>query len=55
MEEIADKIKSKRDDVEQMLAKDYGEDVEDDAEDSVDPDDEELDIRILDTDDSTEE
>ena len=55
MEEIADKIKSKRDDVEQMLAKDYGEDVEEDAEDSVDPDDEELDIRILDTDDSTEE
>ena len=53
--EIADKIKSKRDDVEQMLAKDYGEDVEEDAEDSVDPDDEELDIRILDTDDSTEE
>ena len=51
MEEIADKIKSKRDDVEQMLAKDYGEDVEEDAEDSVDPDDEELDIRILDTDD----
>lgn len=41
MEEIADKIKSKRDDVEQMLAKDYGEDVEEDAEDSVDPDDEE--------------
>lgn len=55
MEEIADKIKSKRDDVEQMLAKEYGEDVEEDAEDSVDPDDEELDIRILDTDDSTEE
>lgn len=55
MEEIADKIKSKRDDVEQMLAKDYGEDVEEDAEDSVDPDDDELDIRILDTDDSTEE
>ena len=55
MEEIADKIKSKRDDVEQMLAKDYGEDVEEDADDSVDPDDEELDIRILDTDDSTEE
>lgn len=55
MEEIADKIKSKRDDVEQMLAKDYGEDVEEDTEDSVDPDDEELDIRILDTDDSTEE
>ena len=55
MEEIADKIKSKRDDVEQMLAKDYSEDVEEDAEDSVDPDDEELDIRILDTDDSTEE
>ena len=55
MEEIADKIKSKSDDVEQMLAKDYGEDVEEDAEDSVDPDDEELDIRILDTDDSTEE
>ena len=55
MEEIADKIKSKRDDVEQMLAKDYGEDVEEDAEDSVDPVDEELDIRILDTDDSTEE
>lgn len=55
MEEIADKIKSKRDDVEQMLAKDYGEDVEEDAEDSVDPDDEELDIRILDTDDSAEE
>ena len=55
MEEIADKIKSKRDDVEQMLAKDSGEDVEEDAEDSVDPDDEELDIRILDTDDSTEE
>ena len=55
MEEIADKIKSKRDDVEQILAKDYGEDVEEDAEDSVDPDDEELDIRILDTDDSTEE
>ena len=53
---INDRVyKVMRDGVEQMLAKDYGEDVEEDAEDSVDPDDEELDIRILDTDDSTEE
>lgn len=51
LEEIAEKIKEKKDDVEQMLAKDYGEEVpESDPDESVDPDDEALDIRILDTD-----
>ena len=53
MEEIAEKIKAKRDDVEQMLSKDYGEDIPEDAENEIDPDDEELDIRILETDDSS--
>ncbi|MCI8387897.1 MAG: recombinase RecA [Clostridiales bacterium] len=52
LEEIAEKIKAKRDDVEQMLAKDYGETGGDVEEDDIDPDDEELDIRILETDDS---
>ena len=47
MNEIAEKIAAKRDDVEQMLSKDYGEDIPEDAEQDIDPDDEELDIRIL--------
>ncbi|MBE6611863.1 MAG: recombinase RecA [Ruminococcaceae bacterium] len=47
MEELSEKIKAKRDDVEAMISQDYG---DDDLDDELD-DDEELDIRILETDD----
>ena len=52
MEEIADKIKAKRDDVEQMLAKEYGDEVPGADGDDDDGAEEDLDLRILETDDS---
>jgi recombination protein RecA len=54
LEEIASKIKAKSDVVEQMLNKNYGDDIPGDTE-GTDPDDEELDIRILETEDSPAE
>ncbi|MBQ8510129.1 MAG: recombinase RecA [Clostridia bacterium] len=52
MEELTEKIKAQSADVEAMISQDYGEDDLD--EEGGDPDDEELDIRILETDDSDE-
>lgn len=52
MEEIADRIKAKRDDVEQMLAKEYGDDVPGADGDDDEGAEEDLDLRILETDDS---